>query len=107
MLSEETINKAVERLLEVARPQKIFLFGSYARGEAREHSDLDFLVVEREVRNQRKEMVRLHDALRPMRIPVDIVVAPEATFEKWCDVPGTVFHEAKTKGRLCYSERRN
>jgi len=102
MISEETINKAVDRLLEVAKPQKIFLFGSYAQGAAREHSDLDFLVVERDVRSKRKEMVRLHDALRPMRIPVDIVVARESTFEKWCDVPGTVFHEAKTKGRLCY-----
>jgi predicted nucleotidyltransferase len=102
MISEETIQRAVDRLLEVARPQKIFLFGSYARGEAREYSDLDFLVVERDVGSRHQEMVRLHDALRPMRIPVDIVVARESTFEKWSDVPGTVFHEAKTKGRLCY-----
>jgi predicted nucleotidyltransferase len=102
MISEETINKAVDRLLQVSKPLKIFLFGSYARGDAREHSDLDFLVVEREIRSRREEMVRLHDALRPMRIPVDIVVAQESTFDKWCDVPGTVFNEAKTKGRLCY-----
>ncbi len=102
MISEGTINEAVGKLLEVAKPQKIFLFGSYARGDAREHSDLDFLVVEREVKSRRREMVRLHDALRPMRIPVDIVVVKESTFEEWCDVPGTVFHEAKTKGRLCY-----
>jgi predicted nucleotidyltransferase len=43
VISEETINQAVDRRLEVAKPLKIFLFGSYARGEAREHSDLDFL----------------------------------------------------------------
>lgn len=102
MISEDTIHRAVARLLEVASPRKIFLFGSYARGDAREHSDLDFLVVEPEVKSRRKEMVRLHDALRHMRIPVDIVVAGESAFEKWSDVPGTVFHEAKTKGRLCY-----
>ena len=102
MISEATINEAVDRLLQVARPQKIFLFGSYARGDAREHSDLDFLVVERDVKSRREEMVRLHDALRPLRIPVDIVVARESTFNKWSDVPGTVFHEARTKGRLCY-----
>ena len=46
MISEETIKKAVDRLVEVAHPQKIYLFGSYARGDAREQSDLDFLVVE-------------------------------------------------------------
>jgi len=102
MISEATIDEAVGRLLAAARPRKIFLFGSYARGDAREHSDLDFLVVEREVKSRREEMVRLHDALRPLRIPVDIVVTGESTFDKWSDVPGTVFHEAKTRGRLCY-----
>ena len=102
MISEDTIKEAVGRLLDAAKPRKIFLFGSYARGDAREHSDLDFLVVEREVRNKRREMVRLHDVLRSMRIPVDIVVATEAAFEEWCDTPGTIFHEAKAKGRLCY-----
>ncbi len=50
MISEEIIKKAVDRLVEVARPQKIYLFGSYARGDAREQSDLDFLVVENYVR---------------------------------------------------------
>ncbi len=102
MISEETISRAVDRLLQVARPQKIILFGSYARGDAREHSDLDFMVVAREVKGKRREMVRLHDALRPMGIPVDIVVVRESTFDKWSDVPGTVYHEAKSKGRLCY-----
>jgi hypothetical protein len=41
-------------------------------------------------------MVRLHDALWPMRIHVDIVVAQESTPEKWCDFPGIGFNEAKT-----------
>lgn len=41
MISEETIKKAIERLIEVAKPQKIYLFGSYARSDAREQSDRD------------------------------------------------------------------
>jgi hypothetical protein len=49
-------------------------------------------------------MVRLHDAIRSMRIPVDILVTSEATFNEWADVPGTVMHKAKTEGRLCYEE---
>ena len=102
MISEETIEKAIERLVEIAKPQKIFLIGSYARGDARDRSDLDFLVVEHEIRNRRKEMVRLHDAIRSMRIPVDILVASESTFDEWSDIPGTVFHKAKNEGRLCY-----
>jgi len=102
MISETTIKEAVDRLAKSAKPQQIFLFGSYARGNAHERSDLDFLVVHQQVKSRRKEMVRLHDALRPMRIPVDILVTSESTFRDWENVAGTVFYEVKREGRLCY-----
>lgn len=104
MISEAVIKKAIDRLVEAAKPQKIYLFGSYARGDARKQSDLDFLVVEQALKSRRKEMVRLHDAIRSMRIPVDILVTSESTFNEWSDVPGTVMYRAKTEGRLCYEE---
>jgi len=106
MLSETTIREAVDRLVRSANPQRIFLFGSYARGDAHERSDLDFLVIQRLVKNRREEMVRLHDALSPMRIPVDILVANESTFHEWEDVAGTVFYEVKREGRLYYDASR-
>jgi len=46
MIDEATINKAVELLQQAAPDATIILFGSGARGEAKEDSDLDFLVVE-------------------------------------------------------------
>lgn len=104
MISEKIIKEAIERLVKVAKPQKIYLFGSYARGDARKQSDLDFLIVEEALKSRRKEMVRLHDAIRSMRIPVDILVISESTFDEWADVPGTVMYKAKTEGRLCYEE---
>ena len=102
MISEQIIKEAVERLVKAARPQKIFLFGSYARGDAHERSDLDFLVVQKKTRNRRQETVYLQDILRPMRIPVDILIVNEATFNEWENVIGTVFNEAKHEGILYY-----
>ncbi len=102
MLSQATIQEAIARLAEAAQPIKIILFGSYARGEARENSDLDFLVVQREVKSRRREMVRLHDVLRPMHIPVDVLVISEALFTEWADTPGTVLYRAQHEGRLVY-----
>ncbi len=104
MISEKKIKQVIEKLIETAKPQKIYLFGSYARGDAREKSDLDFLVVERKLSSQRKEMVRLHDAIRSMRLPVDILVTVESHFNEWSEIPGTVINRAITEGKLCYEK---
>ena len=102
MISESTIQKAVELLREAANPVKIILFGSYARGDITEKSDLDFLVIEKEFKSRREEMVRLSDVLRPLRIPVDVLVASEKVFNEWADTPGTVLYEAAKEGKVLY-----
>ena len=102
MIDEETIQKAVELLRQAAKPTKIVLFGSYACGRQHEESDLDFLVVEQTVPARRREMVRLSDVLRPLRIPVDVLVVSEKNFNYWSDTPGTVFYEAATRGKVVY-----
>ena len=78
MLTQQVIDQAVRVLADAAQPRSIVLFGSHARGEARADSDLDLLVVEDEVHDRAGEMVRLRRALRPLRVPVDILVASVA-----------------------------
>jgi predicted nucleotidyltransferase len=100
MTEHETISKAVELLRQAAPGATIILFGSHARGEAGPESDYDFLVVEPEVRSRRDEMVRLSDVLRPLRIPVDVLVTSRKTFEDWADTPNTVIYEAAREGKV-------
>jgi predicted nucleotidyltransferase len=102
---ESTVLKAVDMLRAAAPGATIILFGSHARGEAGPDSDVDFLVVEPEVTARREEMVRLLDVLRPLRIPVDVVVASVEVFEKWSDTPGTVYYEAKQEGKVLHAGR--
>jgi predicted nucleotidyltransferase len=78
MISEKTIQQAALLLGEAAKPAQVILFGSYARGDAREDSDVDFLVIESEPHDKFKEMVRLRQVLRPLKIPVDVLVYSSA-----------------------------
>jgi len=104
MISEATIREAVQLLKRAANPVKIILFGSYATGKADENSDLDFLVIEKEFKSRREEMVRLSDVLRPLRVSVDVLVASEKIFNEWFDTPGTVLYEAAKEGKVLHEK---
>jgi len=83
-----------------ASPAKVLVFGSHARGEAGEASDLDFLVIERDVVNRAQEMVRLRDALPPLGVPVDVIVVSREHADKWARVKGTLVRTALDEGHV-------
>lgn len=102
MVSQQQIDQAVRMLAEAVRPAKIILFGSYARGDALQDSDVDFLVVEPAVPNRRSEMARLRNILRPLRIPVDVIVASEAELREWSHLPGHILYWALKEGKALH-----
>ena len=103
MIDSRTIKKVVALLCK-ARPQAtIILFGSRARGDADSASDIDLLVVEPRVKSRRREMVYLSDLLRPLRVPVDILVVSRKTFTEWSQTPGTIIHRAASEGKIVYA----
>ena len=101
MVSAEAIEQAGRILADAAEtPARVIVFGSHARGDATDVSDLDFLVIERDVANRATEMVRLRDALPPLDVPVDVIVVTEAHAAKWSAIKGTMIHAALDEGRL-------
>ncbi len=44
MITTEQINLMKDVIVETMQPEKIYLFGSYATGDAREESDIDILI---------------------------------------------------------------
>ena len=100
MIDEATIRKAVELLQQAAPGSTVIVFGSCARGDAEEDSDLDVMVVEPEVASRLEEASRLHEILSPLGIPVDVLVVSREIFDYWADTPNTVFNEAAREGRI-------
>jgi predicted nucleotidyltransferase len=103
MIDESTINQAVELLRQAAPSSTIIVFGSCARGEITEDSDLDVLVVEPTVTSRHEEMVRLRKVLRPLGIPADVLVASKDTFDYWSDTPNTIYYEVAREGRVFHA----
>jgi predicted nucleotidyltransferase len=100
MIDEATIEEAGRRIGGAAPAgSRVILFGSHARGEAHDHSDLDIMVIEPEVENTAEESVRLHRTLRDLRISADVIVVTEDKARRWSKVKGTVIERALREGR--------
>lgn len=99
MLTQQTILEAAQRAAMAAScPARVMLFGSYARGDANENSDLDLLVIEHNVPDKAAEYLKLHRAIGPMGVGVDVLVISSAKFERRCQVPGTVAYRPASAG---------
>lgn len=103
MIDSATLTTAVQALAKAApNAEQILLFGSYARGDAHADSDLDFLVIESTVENRAQEMVRLRRALRPLRVPADVLVYSRSEVDQWGHQPGTALYWALREGRVVH-----
>ena len=101
MVDESVIQEAGRRLADAAGiDAQVILFGSHARGDAGQRSDLDFLVVEPELASRRREFVRLREALGDIGAPVDLIVVSTDHVNQWGSVHGSVIHEALKEGRV-------
>jgi predicted nucleotidyltransferase len=74
--TEELIERAGRALIDAApAPAKVIPFGSHARGDFQGDSDLDFLVIERQVEDLSPRPSALRSALRGFGAPVDVIVS--------------------------------
>jgi len=102
-ITPEKIEAAVKRIVSVAQPRKVILFGSVVGGKPDIHSDVDILVVTGdEVESSRQESVRIRRALRGITMPIDVLVIPEKRLQELADQPGLVYREAVRHGQIVY-----
>ncbi len=105
-LSDNIIDEMAQRIVQEVHPQRILLFGSWARGQANQDSDIDFLVVEREPfgpnRSRRQEAARIWRCLSEFRIPTDILVYSTNEVAQWEDSVHHVIGMALKEGRVLY-----
>ena len=100
----EALDRAVAAIVEIAHPELVILFGSWAEGTARPDSDLDLLVVA-DYEDRGVLAGRLRMALWPILAPHDfdlLLYSPEA-WQKERRLLGFVARQAERKGRPLYA----
>lgn len=70
----EKVQEVIRKIVEGYDPEKIIIFGSYARGDWTEDSDLDVLVVKDTDERWLDRTVTVSSLCRPRTLPMDIVV---------------------------------
>ncbi|EXI67485.1 MAG: nucleotidyltransferase domain-containing protein [Accumulibacter sp.] len=103
MLDPAQLSRAAERLASAAtRPATVIVFGSYARGDASEASDLDLVVIEPELPDKAGEYLRLRAALGRVGVGVDLLLFARPDFDRRSQVPGTLPYWAKKEGKVLH-----
>ncbi len=107
MTRDQAIDAIRDRLVEYYRPERIYLFGSEARGDAGPDSDLDFCVVVPD--GAPSELLRdggIYSVLRGMGFPKDIVPWRRSDFDaRAAHVRTSLAATIVREGKLLYDSR--
>ena len=78
----------------------VYLFGSYARGQATPRSDVDLMVVMRKIPAGFKRLRETAELRRKITFdkPVDLILVDAESFERWKGEYGSVQHEVASEG---------
>jgi len=100
-VTDEKVKEAVRRIIEVADPSRIVLFGSRARGNNRPNSDLDLAVIidapDEEVRRRLP-----HRVLRGIGMEVSLIVVSKEKYDRHRPWLNSVFHSIDREGVVLY-----
>lgn len=104
----ELEQEMVRVIVEVAKPNKVILFGSRAKGTARADSDYDFLVIKEEAffetHSRREEAGKLRKALAKFRVSKDILMYSTEEIEQRRDWINSVVSCALQEGQVLYEK---
>ena len=103
---KDVLRQMVGVIVDEVSPESVILFGSRARGDEKEDSDYDFVVVESmpfgNGRDRRAEATRLWKALAGFGVSKDILVFSRDEVEYWRDSLNHVLARALREGRVLY-----
>lgn len=101
----DLLQEVVRRIVQTAHPDKIVLFGSRARGNARPESDFDLLVIKDSDEPGYRRDAPLYLALAGLNAPVDVMTFTPEEVREWSAVPQAFITTVVREGKVVYERK--
>jgi predicted nucleotidyltransferase len=102
-LDQQILNEIIHRIVEVAHPDKIILFGSAARDQMDADSDVDLLVIKGGNFHRGRLTEEIYMNLFGVGQAVDIVVVTPEDVERYRDSMALIIRPALEEGKVVYA----
>ncbi|MFH0702160.1 MAG: nucleotidyltransferase domain-containing protein [bacterium] len=102
MTEDKKLKEIIDKIFQVIIPDKIILFGSRARGDAKKDSDYDLLIIKSGIKNERKIAQDIHVNLIGVDESVDIIVKTPENVEKSLNRFMSITKQAIKEGIIVY-----
>jgi predicted nucleotidyltransferase/HEPN domain-containing protein len=103
VLADQRLGRLVAVIVDRLRPEEIWLFGSRARGDARQDSDYDlFVVVPDDTPGEKTNLANTWELTRQASVSADVLAFRRQVFEQERDLIGTLFYTVAREGVLIY-----
>ncbi len=104
VISDPTLMRIIDIIVQTACPKKIILFGSRARGEASSERDYDLFLIIDSPEQHRAMMTRIYKALYREHIntAVDLIAASSEQVSAHRNTIGLVYREILDEGIVLY-----
>ncbi len=106
-LTTEVLDEIVRHIVRVLDPEKIILFGSYARGDAGPDSDVDLAVIAETELPRGRRALGIGWPLRHLRLPLEVLVYTPQEWEQYIQVRTALPAIIERTGRTVYERERS
>jgi len=103
-LFQKEVEKSVDKIKKQYKPEKIFIFGSFANGKITPNSDLDFFIIKKTIKPRRERQREVSRILIDREVPIDILVFTPSETEKRTKLGDPFILDILNSGKLVYAK---
>ena len=102
-IAQRKLKEIIRRIVKVAKPEKIIMFGSAAKGQMGPNSDVDLLVIKRGKFHRGRLTDRIYMNMHGVGQAVDVIVVTPEDVERYKDCFALVIYPAVREGKVVYA----